>query len=180
MKATMIASQTVFCLALSALCWAGAAGTRADDPTVRHAIEAAHTQQVRADTGGDAAAWRQMYQNMVTHDFTWTWPNGEKLSRGQFQEHDLRGLPLLKGGQEAFHIQRVTQTGNKATEEGFLTYRISFADTAGRIGPKGETHIVTGRNTYRARWIKVGTSWRVADIHLLKHEEQTDGKPSGV
>ena len=87
---------------------------------------------------------------------------------------------LFKEEQEAFHIQRVTQTGNQATEEGFLTYRLSLADTAGRIGPKGKTHLVTGRNTYRARWAKVGASWKLADFHLLKHEERTDGKPSGV
>ena len=165
---------------LAALCGAGAVGTRADVPAVRHAIEAAHVQQVRADTGGDAARWRQMYQNVVTPDFTFTMPNGEKLSREQFQDHQLHGLPFLKGGQEVFHIQRVTQAGNQATEEGFLTYRLSFTDTAGHMGPKGKTYVVTGRNTYSAGWVKVGTSWRATGFHLLKHEEQTDGKPSGV
>ena len=176
----MTASRTSFCLALAALCGAGAVGTRADDPAVRHAIEAAHIRQARADTGGDAARWRRMYQTLVTPDFTFTFENGKKQSREQFQQLQLHNLSFLKGAQEAFHIQRVTQTGSRATEEAVLTYRTSFADTAGKIGPKGQTHLVTGRNTFRAVWAKVGGSWRATDVHELKHEERTDGKPSGV
>jgi hypothetical protein len=180
----MATRQTFFCIALTALCGAGAVGVRADDPAVRHAIEAAHVQQVRADTSGDAAQWRQVYQNVDTPDFTYTFPNGHKESREQSQEHQLRFVSFLKEThgvmQDAYHIQRVTRTGNRATEEGFETYSLSFADTTGRVGPKGKKHLVTGRNTYRAGWAKVGASWRLADFHLLKHEERTDGKPSGV
>jgi hypothetical protein len=176
----MTASRTFYCMTFADGCGVAAVGTRADAPDVRHAIDAAHVQQVRADTGGDPARWRQMYQNVVTPDFTFTLANGKTLSREQFQQRQLKFMLLMKQYQEAFHIQRVTRTGDQATEEGFLTYRVSIVDTAGRMGPQGKTHLVTGRNTYRAGWAKVGTSWRLADFHLLKHEEQTDGKPSGV
>ena len=93
------------------------------------------------------------------------WPTGEKLSREQFQDHQLRGLPSSQG-----------RTGNVPYPAGDAGRQpcdrrglpdIPLVDSRIRQatwGRRGKRHVVTGRNTYRAGWAKVGTSWKAGRL----------------
>ena len=170
--------RTVSCVTLAALCLSGAPKAHADDASMRNAIMAAHARLARADTGGSADKLRQTYQGLTTPDFTFTMPNGRTLSREQFVEAEIHSLPLTRGGQEAFTIQKMTRNGDRVTEDTIRTYRIVMVDSAGRMGPRGKKHVITGRDSFRADWVKTGAAWQARHVQDINLHERIDGRQS--
>jgi hypothetical protein len=168
----MTAADTFSCLTFAALCLTSASGARADDPFVRRALVAAHARQVRADTGGSVGEWRQMYKALCAPGFTFTMADGKTLSRTEFGDAQIHALAMVKGSREAFTIQRVTRTGDRATEAATRTFRIVLVD------PKGKSHVLTGRNVFRAEWVKTGPGWQAQHVKEISDQEMIDGKPT--
>jgi len=79
-------------------------------------------------------------------------------------------------GVNVFLITALNVIGTTAVDKSTHTITGTIKDVAGKIGPKGKVHKVTGQSVYVDEWTKIGGDWRLQTQEVIYNREFIDGK----